>query len=154
MSDNQQHITGRRVNINISGQTQGENVIIGVGSQTQSKITNNNGQSIAPIDLETLKKSLVELYGHLPSAGLPAEAQMELQASIYQSKKLLEGKEPPNEEVAGTVKKIGESLQQANVAIEHGSQLASTVVKMAAILGPVVVGGAKVVASWFGVPLP
>jgi hypothetical protein len=52
------------------------------------------------------------------------------------------------------VKKIGESLQQANVAIEHGSQLASTVVKMATILGPVVVGGAKVVAAWFGVPLP
>ncbi len=153
MSDNQQHATGKRVNINISGQVSAEeNIMIGVGNL--NRITNNNGPSLLPIDLETLKKSLVELYGHLPSAGLPAETQMELQASIYQSKKLLEGKEPPNEEVANTVKKIGESLQQANVAIEHGSQLASTVVKMAAILGPVVVGGAKVVASWFGVPLP
>ena len=152
MSDNQQRQMGQRININISAQTSGENFIIGAGNV--NKITHHNEQSTITIDLETLKKSLVELYGHLPSAGLPAEAQMELQASIYQSKKLLEGKEPPNEEVANTVKKIGESLQQANVAIEHGSQLASTVVKMATILAPVVVGGAKVVASWFGVPLP
>lgn len=79
---------------------------------------------------------------------------MEAQASAYHSKKILEDKEPQGEALASNIKKIGDSLKEADVTLEHGSQLASSVMKMAIILGPVVVGGAKVVASWFGVPLP
>ena len=153
MDQNQQPPSGHWGNITISGQISGENVAIGHGAHIQvTKTLYQNGQPT--IDLETLKSSLVELYGHLQSAGLPPDAQMEAQAAAYQSKKILEDKEPQSEALTTNIKKIGDSLKDANITLERGSQLAGTVVKMAAILGPVVVGGAKVVASWFGVPLP
>ena len=140
-------------NISVGTSFSGENMAIGHISQAnQTKTLYQNGQPT--IDLESLKSSLVELYGHLQSAGLPPDAQMEAQAAAYQSKKILGDKEPQSEALATNIKKIGDSLKDANVTIEHGSQLASTVVKMATNLGPIVVGGAKVVAAWFGVPLP
>lgn len=155
MDQNQQPPSGHggNFNITIGGSFSGENTAMGHAAQAiQTKTLYQNGQPT--IDLETLKSSLVELYGHLQSAGLPPDAQMEAQAAAYQSKKILEDKEPQSEALATNIKKIGDSLKDANVTLERGSQLAGTVVKMAAILGPVVVGGAKVVASWFGVPLP
>ena len=153
MDQNQQPLSGNRGNITIGGSVSGENMALGHAAQAiQTKTLYQNGQPT--IDLASLKSSLVELYGHLQSAGLPPDAQMEAQAAVYQSKKVLEDKEPQSEALAGNIKKIGDSLKEANVTLEHGSQLASTVTKMALILGPVIVGGAKVVASWFGVPLP
>lgn len=154
MGDEQQPRIVHTENINISGTVHGENMNFGHSSNiTQGARTINQAAQPA-VDLEALKKSLMELYTHLQSAGLPPEAQMEAQMATYQSKKLLEEKEPQGDALAANIKKIGESLQSANVTIEHGSQLAGTVLKVATILAPVVAGGAKVVAAWFGIPLP
>src|SRR5262245_12622349 len=80
MNNDQQSPQNQVGHISITGQVSGENVAIGHGSHIQvTRTLINNGQPA--IDLETLKKSLVELYGHLQAAGLPAETQMEAQAA-------------------------------------------------------------------------
>jgi hypothetical protein len=50
------------------------------------------------------------------------------------------------------VKKIGETLKEANAVMQEGSTLWQSVQKLAPQLGPIV-GGARVVAGWFGMPL-
>jgi hypothetical protein len=153
MGEDQQFPVGNKGKIEISGHVSGQNFSIGHGSQVQvTQTITHNGQPT--IDLAALKGSLLELYGQLQNAGLPLESQMETQAAIIQAKKSTEEQDPQSEALASNIKQIGETLQNANVTLERGSQLAATAVKVATILGPIVVGGARVVASWFGVPLP
>jgi hypothetical protein len=153
MGEDQQFPMGNSGNIEISGHVSGQNFSIGHSSQVHvTQTITQNGQPT--VDLAALKSSLLEFYGQLQNAGLPLESQMETQAAVVQAKKAAEEKEPESEALASNIKHIGDALQSANVTLERGSQLAATAVKVATILGPIVAGGAHVVASWFGVPLP
>lgn len=153
MGEDQQFPVGNQGKIEISGHVSGQNLSFGHSSQVQvTQTITQNGQPT--IDLEALKNSLLELYSQLQNAGLPLESQMETQAAIVQAKKNAEEKEPQSEALARNIKQIGETLQNANVTLERGSQLATIALRVATILGPIVAGGARVVASWFGVPLP
>lgn len=53
--------------------------------------------------------------------------------------------------VVENVKKIGETIRQANVTVQEGTSLWQSVQKLAPLLGPLV-GGARTVGGWFGVP--
>jgi hypothetical protein len=153
MGEDQQLPIGNKGKIEISGQVSGQNLSIGHSSQVH--VTQSISQNDQPtIDLAALKSSLLEFYSQLQNAGLPLESQMDTQAAIIQAKKIAEEKEPQSETLARNIKQIGDTLQNANVTLERGSQLATTALKVATILGPIVAGGAHVVASWFGVPLP
>ncbi len=153
MGEDQQSPTGNRGKIEISGHVSGQNLSFGHSSQVHVTQSNSqNGQQ--SIDLAALKSSLLEFYSQLQNAGLPLESQMEAQAAIVQAKKIAEEKEPQSEALAGNIKQIGDTLQSTNITLERGSQLANTALKVATILGPIVAGGAHVVASWFGVSLP
>jgi hypothetical protein len=106
------------------------------------------------IDVDALKKTLLELHKSLESAPLPEEARIDAQLAAGQARKVVDRPDAQTETLIGHIKEVGDTLQSAGVTIKQGSQVASSVLRIASIVGPLVVGGAKVVAAWFGLPLP
>lgn len=126
---------------------------IGPNAQgTVNKQTYNMGSQ--PIDMKVFLESLEELYTVLGSANLPRRALMDAQGAVNQTVKVVEQKEVQPNAVADQLKQIGSTLQQANTTIQQGSQLAASVEKIAKIAAPFLGVGARVVAGWFGIPLP
>jgi hypothetical protein len=130
-----------------------QNVTIGAGSSIH--ITGNVSQSVSSsIDLPALRSSLLELYELLGATSLPLKQKMALQLAIGRAAELAERDETEAEALAEGVRQIGETFERTGEAVEAGSQVGRTILKIVGIVGPLVAGGARVVASWFGLPLP
>lgn len=141
--------TSNQGNIHIHAPvTAGGSVINGHGNVTN--ISQN--ASLAP-DNVALKASLQDLFGALSNSKLPMQTQIETQTATGQADQLTNDPTYQVEAVAQHLQQAGQSLQRAKVAVEEGSQLATSVIKLAHLLGPAV-GGARVVAGWFGIHLP
>lgn len=140
-------------NINIST-VKGQIVAIGSGAKIQITGGAVSQAGDSTIDLPALQSSLMKLYEDLGSAGLPMKQQMLLQAATHRAVEVTDSDEPKAEALAEQIKQLGETFQSAGQSIEHGSQVGQSILKVAGIVGPLVVGGARVVASWFGLSLP
>lgn len=127
--------------------------VVGIGHGGNISANNISQGTRLSLDRATLKASLQELFGELGSAGLPAQVQMEAQTATGQAAQQVEAPTLQVAALAQHLQHVGQSLQQAKVAVEKGSRLATAVLKIAHILGPVV-GGPQIVAGWFGLPLP
>jgi tetratricopeptide (TPR) repeat protein len=128
-------ITGRIVNIGHDG------------------YINASQNTPAPLDRAALKANLQELFGALGSANLPIQVQMEAQTATGLANQQVEEPALHVDALAQHFQRIGQSLQRANVTVEEGSRLATAIIKLAHLFGPVV-GGTQVVAKWFGIHLP
>ncbi len=124
-----------------------------IGHKGKIQASNVSLGAPLPLDSAALKANLQELFGALSSAGLPMQTQMEAQTATGLAAQQAEAPAPQMDALAQHLQRAGQSLQRANVALVEGSQLAAAVVKLAHTLGPVV-GGARIVASWFGLHLP
>jgi hypothetical protein len=125
-----------------------------IGPNAQGTINKTTYGSGQPLDVEAFKATLMELYKALGSANLPDMALMDAQGGVRQAVKVVEQKEVQPTAVAEHLKQIGSTLQQANTTIQQGSQLAASLQKIATIAAPFLGVGARVVAGWFGIPLP
>jgi hypothetical protein len=129
----------------------GDTFIIGHGGSIQ-RIEMVSGAP--PVDREALKGGLQELYAHLGRAGLPMETLMEIQGVIGKAAKMTGEPGGKPEALAQQIQEVGEALQRSGGRVEAGTPVALSIARIAGILAPVVVGGARAVAGWFGLPLP
>jgi len=126
--------------------------IVSIGHQTAINVEHTAGLSSA--DLATLLESLKDLYANLGTAALPLETQMQAQTATGLAVKTAQEPGAHAESLATHLKAAGEVLQEAGITVEEGSHLASSILQVARTFGPLVVGGAHVVAGWFGLHLP
>ncbi|PLS80168.1 MAG: hypothetical protein CYG59_09410 [Chloroflexi bacterium] len=57
-----------------------------------------------------------------------------------------------HQQLKSNLKRVGETLKEANVTIEQGTSLWESIRKLVPLVGPLV-GGAEAVAGWFDMPL-
>jgi|GEM_PF-3447635 len=153
MSNQQEPPARAEGNIHIEGAVKGQGIAIGSGASAHAS-GNFYQENQATIDLPALQKSLMDLYENLGRAPMPLERKMALQLATGRAVELTKAGEPQAEALAHQIKQLGETFQSANDTIEQGSQLADSIMKVVGIVGPLVAGGARVAASWFGLHLP
>jgi ribosomal protein L17 len=125
---------------------------VAIGRNTSVQVTGNNIISGTEIDAKEVRAALEALYDGLDKAGLPKDKIRSVQTAAGNAIEAVTDKEVKADIVADNVKKIGETIKQANVAIEEGSSLWHSIRRLSPLLGPLV-GGARIVAAWFGVPI-
>lgn len=134
---------------------QGQGFSIGQGSSVHMTVSGNLSQmASSSVDLEILKESLMELYQLLGEAKLPAENKMRLQTLTGQAVVLTEQKQPDAGVLTAQIKQLGETFQSAGETIEQGETVGKSILKIASLVGPLVAGGARIVAAWFGLHFP
>ncbi len=126
---------------------------IAIGRRARATVTGHNLSSDVKVDAQQLRTALEELYDALGQAQLPRDQVRRMQTTAGNAIDGVKDNEVKAETVVQNVQKIGETLKQANTVVEQGSSLWQSVQKLAPLLGPLV-GGAKIVAAWFGVSLP
>ena len=119
----------------------------------RATVTGHNLSRDVKVDAQQLRTALEELYDALGQAQLPRDQVRRMQTTAGNAIDGVKDNEVKAETVVQNVQKIGETLKQANTVVEQGSSLWQSVQKLAPLLGPLV-GGAKIVAAWFGVSLP
>ena len=138
----------------------GDNITVGdvinaqgvvVGRNASAHVTGNNIPGDVQINACELRAALEGLYDALARGGLPQEKVRSTQTAAGNAIDAVTEKEVKSDTVVENVKKIGETLKQANVAVQEGTSLWDSVKKVSSIIGPLV-GGARVVAAWFGIP--
>lgn len=125
---------------------------IAIGRNATATVTGHNVSGNAKIDPEQMRSALNALYDELGNVGLPKDKTRSVQTAAGNAIEAVGDKEVKSNIVADNVKKIGESIKEANVVIKEGSSLWNSIKGLAPLLGPLV-GGAHIVAGWFGLPL-
>lgn len=139
--------------IHIGGSVKGQGIAIGREASAQAS-GNVYQEGDVTIDRPALKNNLMELYEQLGASALPLKQKMALQLAIGRAAELAEHEETQTEALAEGVRQIGETFERTGEAIEAGSQVGRTILKIVSIVGPLVAGGARIAAGWFGLPLP
>lgn len=135
--------------------SQGQGFSIGQGSSVHMTVTGNLSQQAgSSVDLGALKESLTDLYQLLAEASLPVENKMRLQTLTGQAVVLTEQKQPDAGTLTAQIKQLGETFQSAGETIAEGATVGKSILRIASLVGPLVAGGARVVAAWFGLPFP
>jgi hypothetical protein len=128
---------------------------IAIGRQAQARVDGHVTSVPQAVEAEAVRTALKVLRTALDTAGLAED--MAIRAQTAAGNALVEGVQDGQvqpESLVHHVRKVAETLKQANVAVDEGSSLWKSVQSLAPVLGPLVVGGAPAVAAWFGVQLP
>jgi len=123
---------------------------IAIGRQASATVTGHNMLSDVKIDAGELRAALEGLYDSLGQTELPCEKTRSAQTAAGNALDAVSQDEVKSERVVENVKKVGETIKQANVAVREGSALWQNVKRLAQMIGPLV-GGASVVNGWFGI---
>ncbi len=141
--------TGDHITIGDISNAQG----IAIGRHATARVVGHNMPQDVKIDAAELRTALEQLYDALSEAPLPRDKTRSAQTAAGNALDAVTNNEVKSGTVVENVQKIGETLKQTNVAVQEGSTLWASIQKLAPLLGPLVAGGAHVVAGWFGVPL-
>lgn len=126
----------------------------GVALANSTATVTGVNQGGTQVDPRVLMSALMDLQSALGQTTLPPQVRLVTQTAAGNAAlEGVKGDEVQRDRVAENVQRVGEALKQANVAIQEGTSLWQSVQKVASVLGPLV-GGARVVAAWFGIPLP
>jgi len=125
---------------------------IAIGRQASAHVTGDNIAGDVKINPRELRTVLEQFYDALGEAQLSREKTRGAQTEAGNALNAVSDDDVKSDVVVGSVKKIGETFKQANVAVQEGTSLWQSVQKLAPLLGPLV-GGAHIVAAWFGIPL-
>jgi hypothetical protein len=126
---------------------------VAIGRNARAEVTGHNITGDVRIDSAELRSALEELYDAIGELGLSREEKIGAQTAAGTALMGVKDNEVDAESVTSSLEKVGKTLAQANVAVEQGTSLWENVRKLASLVGPLV-GGARIVAGWFGVPLP
>ncbi len=137
--------------IQVGNITQAQGVAIGRGAR--ASVTGHNVAQGAQLDPTALRSALQELFAALGQTGLPADKAIGTQTAVGKALEGVQDDQVQADTVVPNLERAGELLKQAKVAVDEGSSLWESVMKLGAVLGPAV-GGARVVAGWFGIPIP
>jgi hypothetical protein len=125
---------------------------IAIGPHANAQVTGSNIGRDVKVDAQELRSALEDLYKALGQAQLPFDKTISTQTAVGTALTGVKDDHVEAQTVVDNVKKIGDTLKQANTVVEHGSSLWQSVRKLAPLLGPTV-ADAWVVADWFGIPL-
>jgi hypothetical protein len=124
---------------------------VAVGEHVTATVTGSTINSGA-VDLGQLRTALESLYDGVATAGLPKDKARGAQTAAGNAIEAAAEKDGKLDAVAGSVKKVADMMKEANMVVNEGSTMWNSVKTVAPLLGPVV-GGAHIVASWFGMTL-
>lgn len=124
---------------------------IAIGPNATAQVTGNNSGDIK-IDAKQLRIALKDLHDALAQADLPRDASRSAQISAENAINAVNEKEVASDVVVENVKKVGETIKQANIVVHEGTSLWQSIKQLGPLLGPLV-GNARIVAAWFGVSL-
>lgn len=139
----------------------GDNITVGdiinaqgvaVGRNATARVIGNNIPGDVKIDATELRSALEDLFDALSQAALPKDKTRSTQTAAGNALDAVNENEVKGDVVVENVKKIGDTIKEANVVVQEGTTLWQSVKKLAPLVGPLV-GGARIVAGWFGVPL-
>jgi hypothetical protein len=123
-----------------------------VGKQATLTYTDTGTSDVLPVDVAALRAALKELRAELVHEPLSDDALIAAQTSAGQA--LMEGLKDDQvqpEKLQEHIRGVGETLKASNVVVQEGSALWRSVQTLMPLLAPVVAGGARVVAAWFGI---
>jgi hypothetical protein len=138
----------------------GDNITVGdiintqsvaIGRNATARVTGNNIAGDVKIDATELRSALEELFDALSQSSLPKDKTRSTQTAAGNALDAVNKNEVKADVVVDNVKKIGETIKEANIVVQEGTSLWQSVKKLAPLVGPLV-GGAHIVAGWFGVP--
>jgi hypothetical protein len=133
--------------ISVGNITGAQGVVI--GRQATANVTSHNIAS-GFLDRNQLKTILEGLLDALGEAQLPRDHTRAAQAAAGRVITAANEKESEPDSIVGGVKEIADTLKQTDIAVKEGTSLWESVQKLASLVGPLV-GGARVVAAWFGI---
>jgi len=125
---------------------------IAIGRDAQAVVVGNSSAREMRIDSTALRSALEQLYESVGDVGLPRDKKIVAQTATGTALEGVRDDEVDSASVTSGLQKVGDTLTQANVAIEQGTSLWENLQKLASLVGPLV-GGAGVVGGWFGIPL-
>lgn len=125
---------------------------VAVGRNAQSWVTGDNTTGDVHIDAGELRSALGELYDALGDTGMSRDLRIQAQTAAGNALSGVTDEGVDADTVTSGLDRVGQALRQANVAVEKGTTLATSIGRVAALLGPLI-GGARVVANLFGIPL-
>ena len=126
---------------------------VAIGDHAQIQVTMViSPQGKPALDRAALKQSLEDLYLHLGAMGLPTEVLIEARAATAQARNTLRETGLNVEALVGSLKQLGNLLQNAGIKVEPDSALATALRKVATLSGPLIAGGERIVVAWFGLP--
>jgi len=126
---------------------------VAIGRNASTVVTGHNLAGDVHIDSGELRAALDGLYDALASLDLPRDEKMAAQTAAGNAISGVSSEEVDAETVTSNLEKVGQALMKADAVIEEGTSMWDHVTRLGSLLGPVA-GGAKVVAAWFGIPLP
>ena len=126
---------------------------VAIGTNATATVTGHNVSGDVRIDSGELRAALDDLYDTLGGLDLPREQKIAAQTATGNAIAGVASETVDAEAVTSNIEKVGEAVQQVGVVIDEGTTLWRQVAHLSSILGPLV-GGAKVVAGWFGIPIP
>lgn len=145
---NDERKSGDQITIGNINHAQG----IAIGSNASVGVKGSNVSGDVKIDPQQLRTALEGLYDALGQGTLPRDKTRIVQTEAGNALGAITEQEVRSDIVVEKVKKIGESIKEANVAVQEGTSLWQSVQQLASLLGPLV-GGTRIVAAWFGIPL-
>jgi hypothetical protein len=125
-----------------------------VGSNAQATYTEAAPADAPSVDIVALRAALKQLRADLARANLDDDTLIAAQTSAGQA--LVEGLKDERVEPAALeqhIRRVGATLKESNVAVQQGSELWTSIQKLLPLLAPVVGGGARAAAAWFGIPI-
>jgi hypothetical protein len=126
---------------------------IAIGKNASARVTGHNLSGEVRIDPGELRAALGELYDAVGDLDLPREQKITAQTATGTALQGVTDKEVDARTVTSNLERAGEALKQADVAVQQGTSLWEHITRLGDLLGPVV-GGARIVLGWFGIPLP
>jgi hypothetical protein len=143
---NDEQNSGDHITVGDISNTQG----LAIGRNASVRVTGNNISGNLKIDAKQLRTVLEQLYDALDETSLPRDKTRVAQTAAGNALNGVSEEEVNGDTVVENVKKIGETIKQANIVVQEGTSLWESVAKLAPLLGPLV-GGASIVAAWFGI---
>jgi hypothetical protein len=125
---------------------------VAIGRNAQSYVVGQNISRDTRIDANQLREALTQLHAALDQAGLPVDKKISTQTSVGLALEAAKGDQVQADGIVANVKKVGDVFKEANSTVQQGTSLWDSIQKLAPLLGPLV-GGAKIVGAWFGIPI-
>ncbi len=141
-------------NITISGSvTSSDNAVMALGHGTVIHHTvHQSGATLDAAGWQALQTSLQDLYDQLGEQFSGEQKRTVLRAAD-QAIQAAEEQNPRPDAVAGKLQEMSQAIDKTGTRIQAGTKVAASLLSIAHVAAPLVAGGARVIAGWFGLPL-
>ena len=134
------------------GSVNSRQIVVGTGAS--ASYTDASSTVASNVDVAALREALKAFRADLAQANLSDDAVIAAQTSVGQA--ILEGIKDDRVEAQPLqqhLQQAAATLKESNVAVQEGTALWNSISKLVPLLAPVVAGGARAAAGWFGISI-